>query len=210
MPKAVKPIVFLVCLIPALWWLYLVWLAYQGDTDNLGPDPAKTFALESGEWSIRFLVIALAITPARYLLNAPGLWRFRRMIGLFAFFYTAIHFLVFLLLYLQLAWGDLGKEIVERPYITLGFAAFLLLLLLSLTSFNLAQRKMGRSWKRLHRAVYFAAVLAVLHMVWIVRSSFGEALFYGALVFFLLLYRLLHKLFPAVRQFSLPLPRKFF
>lgn len=202
MQKLIKPAVFVACLLPALWWGYLIWLAYQGDAETLGPDPAKALSLVSGEWSIRFLVLALAITPLRYLFNAPYLWRLRRMIGLYAFFYTTLHFLVFVLVLLQLNWADLGREIAERPYITLGFLAYVILFLLAITSFNYAQRKLGRNWKRLHRGVYGAAIFAILHLVWIVRSDFGEALLYSGLVIALLLYRMMHKLSPPVRKFS--------
>ena len=123
------------------------------------------------------------------------------MIGLYAFFYTTLHLLAFVLLWLHLNWADIGKEIAERPFITVGFAAYLILLILALTSFNQAQRKMGRYWKLLHRTVYAAAVLAVIHLIWIVRSDFGEALLYGVLVSALLAYRYFHKNFPFVRQF---------
>lgn len=201
MPRFFKPLLFLLFCLPACWWGYQVWAVLNGDPSRLGPDPAKTLALESGEWAIRALVAALAITPLRYLLNIPWLWQVRRMVGLFAFFYAALHFIVFLFLYLGLDWSALGQEISERPYITVGFGGFVLLLLLAMTSFAKAQRAMGRNWKRLHRVVYVAAVLAVLHLVWIVRSDFGEALLYGFLVFVLLGYRLLHKIAPPVRRF---------
>ena len=148
------------------------------------------------------LVIALAVTPLRFLLNMPALWRLRRMIGLYAFFYTLLHFLIFLLLLLQLNWADLGVEIVERPYITVGFLSFLILLVLAATSFDTAQRQLGRRWKSLHRLVYIAGMLAIFHLVWIVRSDFADALLYGALVFVLLAYRVLHAKSSVVRQFS--------
>jgi len=200
---------FMALSLPAFWWGYLVWGALQGRA-TLGPDPAKTLALESGEWAIRTMVIALAVTPLRYLLNLPWLWQARRMLGLFAFFYAALHLVVFVFLYLGLDWEALGREITERPYITVGFAALLLLLLLAMTSFDKARRAMGRNWKRLHRTIYVAAILAVLHLAWIVRSDFGEALLYGSLVFLLLGYRLLHKLVPPVRRFywSRGVPKK--
>lgn len=200
MPRFFKPLIFVALSLPSLWWGYLVWGALQGRS-TLGPDPAKTLALESGEWAIRTVVMVLAVTPLRYVLNLPWLWQVRRMVGLFAFFYAALHLIVFVFLYLGLDWQALGREIAERPYITVGFAAFVLLLLLAVTSFANAQRALGRNWKRLHRAVYLAAVLAVLHLVWIVRSDFGEALLYGSLVFLLLGYRLLHKLTRPVWRF---------
>ena len=145
-PRFVKLLVFIALALPSLWWSYLVWGALQGQA-TLGPDPAKTLALESGEWAIRTLVMALAITPLRYLLNLPWLWQLRRMVGLFAFFYAALHLVVFLFLYLGLDWEALGREIAERPYITVGFAALLLLFAMALTSFAKAQRTMGRNWK---------------------------------------------------------------
>lgn len=169
----------------------------------LGPDPAQALALATGEWSIRILIASLAITPLRYLFKAPKLWNFRRMIGLFALFYVSLHLLVFLMFLLQWQWGDIGKELVERPYITVGFLAFLLMLPLGLTSTLWAQRKLKRNWKRLHRAVYLINILAVLHVLWIVRSSYFDALLYGFLVFILLLYRILHNYSLAVRQFTL-------
>jgi sulfoxide reductase heme-binding subunit YedZ len=202
MQKFIKPLLFGVCSLPAVWWVYAIWQAYAGNPGLLGPDPPKYLSLESGEWSMRMLVGALAITPLRYLFNWPYLWRLRRMIGLFVFFYATLHFLVFLVLILGLNWADLGRELAERPYITLGFGAYVILCLLAMTSFNYAQRKMGRNWKRLHRAVYVAAILAVLHLIWIVRSDFGEALLYSLLFAILLLYRLLHKVNPAFRRFT--------
>ena len=201
MPRYFKPLLFCVFCLPAGWWCYQVWAVLYGYPNRLGPDPAKTLALESGEWAIIALIASLAVTPLRYLLGSPWLWQARRMVGLFAFFYAALHFLVFLLLYLGLDWTALGREIAERPYITVGFAAFMLLLLLAATSFAKAQRSLGRSWKLLHRAVYGAAVLAVLHVVWIARSDFGEALLYAMLVFVLLGYRVLHNILPPERRF---------
>lgn len=203
MQKVIKPVLFIACCLPALWWVYAIWQAYIGNPALLGPDPPKYLSLETGEWSIRMLMAALAITPLRYLFNWPYLWRLRRMVGLFAFFYATLHFLVFLVFILELNLGDLSREVVERPYVTLGFGAYIILCLLAMTSFNYAQRKMGRNWKRLHRTVYVASILAVLHLVWIVRSDFGKALIYATLVLVLLLYRFLHKINPTVRKFTL-------
>lgn len=195
--------VFLLSFYPAGVVFYKVYRAYMGLPVDLGPDPPETLALETGQWAIRFLVIGLWITPARYLLNAPSLWQYRRMIGLYALFYVILHFLVFLVFILQLSFSDLGRELVERPYITLGFLALILLLPLGLTSFQAAQRKLGRNWKKLHRLVYLINILAVLHVVWIVRSSYGDAVLYGSLVAFALLYRLLRSQVEVVRKFHL-------
>jgi sulfoxide reductase heme-binding subunit YedZ len=203
MKGPIKPLVFLLCLSPALWLTYGVMLALTGGENLLGPDPAQFLALQTGTWSIRLLIAALAVTPLRYLLNAPYIWQFRRMLGLFAFFYVTLHFLVFLAFLLQWQWQDLGREIAERPYITFGFLAFVLLVPLGMTSVQFAQRKLGRRWKKLHRLVYVINILAVLHVTWIVRSSIADALLYGLLVLLLLGYRLLRHKSATVRQFSL-------
>lgn len=197
-----KPFVFLSCLLPAIYLFYVVYSALTGGENLLGPDPVQALSLLTGEWAIRILILALAITPIRYLFNWPYVWKLRRMIGLFALFYVSLHFLVFLMFLLQWQWGDIGREIAERPYITIGFTAFVLMLFLGCTSFNAAQRKMGRNWKRLHRAVYAINILAVLHVIWIIRSSYGDALLYGSLVFILLCYRMLRHYSSAVRKFT--------
>jgi sulfoxide reductase heme-binding subunit YedZ len=199
---AIKPIVFILLLVPALYYFYAVYLALNGE-NILGPDPAQALSLATGEWSIRILVAALAITPLRYLLNMPQLWNYRRMVGLFGLFYVCLHLIVFLMFLLQWQWADIGREIVERPYITIGFAAFILLLPLGLTSFKAAQRKMGRNWKKLHRLVYAINILAVLHILWVVRSSYFDAVLYGSLVSICLGYRILRKYNPVVRKFVL-------
>ncbi len=200
--SVIKPVVFILLLLPALYYFYAVYLALNGE-NILGPDPAQTLALATGEWSIRILVAALAITPLRYLLNLPKLWSYRRMVGLFALFYVFLHLLVFLMFLLQWQWADIGREIAERPYITVGFTAFILLLPLGFTSFQAAQRKMGRNWKKLHRLVYAINILAVLHILWVVRSSYFDAVLYGSLVFSCLAYRMLRKYSPEVRKFTL-------
>jgi sulfoxide reductase heme-binding subunit YedZ len=202
MKALAKPFVFIVFLLPAGYMFYAVFLAYSGGANLLGPDPPKALALTTGEWAIRVLIFALALTPIRYLLNWPYAWQLRRMIGLFAFFYTSLHFLVFLMFLLQWEWGAIGSEIAERPYITIGFAAYVLLTALAATSFNRAQRKLGRNWKRLHRLVYLINLLAVMHVIWIIRSSYQDAVVYGGLVVFLLGYRLLHHYSPVVKHFT--------
>jgi sulfoxide reductase heme-binding subunit YedZ len=203
-----KVAVFLLSFYPAGVIFYKVLLAYLQMPVDLGPDPPKTLALETGEWAIRFLVLGLWLTPLRYLLAEPAIWQYRRMIGLYALFYAVLHFLVFLIFILQLSFVELGQEIVDRPYITLGFLAFILMIPLGLTSTNGAQRKLGRNWKRLHRAVYAINILAVLHIAWIIRSSFGDALLYGSLVLSALLYRLLRSRVEVVRKFNVRALRK--
>lgn len=199
--KFLKPIIFVLCLLPASYMFYAVYLAFNGQ-NILGPDPPQALSLETGTWTIRMLVLSLALTPIRYLFNTVQVWQYRRMIGLYAFFYASLHLLVFLMFLLQWRWADIGSEIIERPFITIGFAAYVLMLPLAMTSFNYAQRKLGRNWKRIHRTIYVISILAVLHVVWIVRSSYGDALLYGGLVFLFLGYRLLRRYSQAVKRFS--------
>lgn len=199
----VKPAFFLLCLSPALWLAGAIVLALKGGPNVLGPDPAQFLALETGKWAMWMLIAALAVSPLRFLLNAPYVWKLRRMGGLFALFYVSLHFLVFLALLLEWRWQELGREVAERPYVTIGMLAFVLLIPLGMTSLQFAQRKMGRRWKQLHRMVYVVGILAVMHVVWIVRSSIGDALIYGMIMAALLGYRLLRHLYPQLRSFSL-------
>lgn len=188
MQKGMKVVVFCVCLIP-FFYLFLQLLL-----NNLGPDPGDALSLETGEWTLRFLIATLAITPARQLAGIKSLNRYRRMIGLFVLFYAICHFLVFMMFILGFRWLALYQEILERPYITVGFSAFLILVALGVTSPKAMVRKLGKNWKRLHRLVYVAAVLGMVHMVWILRSDFGEALLYGIIISGLLVYRVVHHL----------------
>jgi len=198
-----KTLVSLSCLWPALWLFWAVYLAYSGGENLLGPDPAQSLALQTGQWSIRFLIAALAVTPLRYLLDLPILWQYRRMLGLYALFYVTLHFLVFLMFLLQWQWAELGREVAQRPFITVGFLALLLLVPLGVTSVQYAKRKMGQRWRQLHRLVYVINILAVIHVAWIVRSSLGPVLLYGTLVSLLLAYRVIVRLNPKVKQFSI-------
>ncbi|MDA9311061.1 sulfoxide reductase heme-binding subunit YedZ [Gammaproteobacteria bacterium] len=182
--KRLRILTFLVCLIPFVLVLLKV---LQND---LGPDPAKELALETGEWSIRFLLLALAMTPLRHLSGRMEFAQRRRMVGLFALFYASVHFLVWVIFLLGLRWGAILEEVVERPYITIGFSSFLILIVLGATSPRVMVRKLGKNWRRLHRLVYVAGVLAIIHLVWIVRTDLSEALLYGAILAGLLGWRL--------------------
>ena len=182
--KRLRILTFLICLIP---FVLLLLKVLQND---LGPDPAKELALETGEWSIRFLLLALAMTPLRHLSGRMEFAQRRRMIGLFALFYASVHFLVWVIFLLGLRWGAILEEVVERPYITIGFSSFLILIVLGATSPRVMVRKLGKNWRRLHRLVYVAGVLAVIHLVWIVRTDLSEALLYGAILAGLLGWRL--------------------
>ena len=182
--KRLRILTFLVCLIP---FVLLLLKVLQND---LGPDPAKELALETGEWSIRFLLLALAMTPLRHLSGRMEFAQRRRMVGLFALFYASVHLLVWVIFLLGLRWGAILEEVVERPYITIGFASFLILIVLGATSPRVMVRKLGKNWRRLHRLVYVAGVLAIIHLVWIVRTDLSEALLYGAILAGLLGLRL--------------------
>lgn len=184
MSKLIKPTVFLFALVP---FAVLLLRIYRND---LGPDPAQELSLETGEWALRFLIITLTLTPLRRITKQVQFTRQRRMLGLFALFYATMHFLVWLTFLLQFRWAAILEEILERPYITIGFAAFLILFALGVTSPKVMVRKLGRNWKRLHQSVYLASILAVIHLLWILRTDIGPAVFYGSLVTGLLGFRL--------------------
>jgi sulfoxide reductase heme-binding subunit YedZ len=183
MAKLIKSLVFVLALVP------LVLLVLRILRNDLGPDPAEELAIETGEWSIRFLILTLALTPLRRISKQVEFARQRRMLGLFTLFYASVHFMVWLSFLLGFRWFDIVEEIIQRPYITIGFSAYLILLALGITSPKAMVRKLGKNWKRLHQLIYVASVLAVIHLLWILRLDIGPAVFYGALVAILLGYR---------------------
>ena len=180
LPLWVKPMVFVVCLAP------FAWLAYQAVAGGLGPDPAEAILASTGEWALRLLALTLFVTVLRQWLGKPWPIRLRRMLGLYTFFYASLHFLTFAHFYLGWTPAILAEELLERPYITVGFLAWLLMLPLAVTSTQGWQRRLGRSWRKLHKLVYPAAVLGCIHLFWQVRSDVTEALVYS-LIFALLL-----------------------
>ena len=188
MVRLVKPSIFFMALIPFIWLLLKV---FQND---LGPDPAQALSIETGEWALRFLLLTLAITPFRQIFRVAEIARFRRMIGLFAFFYASIHFLSWMAFILAFRWLAIAEELVERPYITIGFLAYVILFLLGVTSTNSMVRRLGKNWKRLHKFVYAASILAIVHLLWILRTDVTEAVIYGVLLAILLGYRIFRKL----------------
>jgi methionine sulfoxide reductase heme-binding subunit len=183
--KWTKVVVFLTCLFPAAW---LVWRGFHND---LTAEPVTFVTHTTGDWTLRFLVITLAITPLRKLLHLPQLIRFRRMLGLFAFFYICLHFTTWIWLDHSFAWPELWKDVLKRPFITIGFTGFVLLIPLAITSTaGWIRRLGGRRWQRLHRLIYVIAVLGVIHYYWLVKSDVRKPLFYGFLVAVLLAWRL--------------------
>ena len=162
--------------------------------NNLGPDPAQALSIETGEWALRFLLITLALTPLSQLTGDVRFIRQRRMLGLFAFFYASVHFLSWMAFILGFRWLAIGEELLERPYITVGSAAYLIILALGITSTRAMVRRLGKNWKRLHKLIYLAAVLALIHLLWILRTDIQEFVFYVGILVVLLGYRVFRKL----------------
>jgi methionine sulfoxide reductase heme-binding subunit len=200
--RYLKVAVFLACLVP---FGVLVWDAF---TANLGANPVEALLHRSGDWTLRFLMIVLAMTPIKRLTGWVWPLRLRRMLGLFAFFYACSHFLVYTLLDLQLDFAHLGADIAKRPYITIGFTALVLLLPLAVTSTNAMMRRLGRRWKKLHRLIYAVAVLGVIHYYWLVKADVREPLIYAAILAALLGFRLYHHLRARLSTAAVPLTSK--
>lgn len=177
--------VFILALIP------LCALVYRALTGGLGANPVEFVQHATGDWTLRFLIITLAIAPLRKLLKLPELIRFRRMLGLFAFFYVCLHFLTYIGPDQSFSLAGMWKDVEKRRYITVGFAGFVLLIPLAITSTaGWIRRLGGKRWQMLHRAIYLAAVCGVIHYYWLVKSDVRKPVFYGVLVAILLLWRL--------------------
>ena len=186
---AAKPLLFALCLLP------FAWLFYGAATDSLGANPAEALIRGTGDWVLRLLCLTLAVTPLRQLTGRPELARFRRMFGLFTFFYLVLHFLSY-------AWLDMGfdpqaiaRDIPKRPFALVGFAALLLMLPLAATSFNRAIKALGvKRWQALHKSVYAIALLALLHFFWMRagKHDFAEVAVYAAIIAVLLGWRVFH------------------
>ena len=186
MGRWAKPLIFVVALLPAIW------LVYAAVFDQLGPNPAEALVRSTGDWTLRALCVVLAITPLRVLTKIPSLARFRRIVGLYVYFYAVLHLLAYSWFDMAFELQDISKDIVKRPFILVGFSAFMLLTPLALTSFNRAIRLMGANrWKQLHKAVYGVSVLAVLHFFWMRagKNNFAEVFVYGVWIATMLLWR---------------------
>lgn len=189
-----KVFVFLLCLVPVL---LLLWDFHK---DALGPNPVENIEHTTGDWTIHFLLITLCVTPVRKLLRAPVLIRFRRMLGLYAFFYGCLHLAAYLWLDQSFDWPAIWKDIYKRPYITAGFTAWLLLVPLALTSTAWSIRKLGgKRWQLLHRLIYFSALGGVIHFYWLVKSDVTRPVLYGAILLTLMLIRLAIWLWPKAK-----------
>jgi len=168
---------------------YLAVMFYFAVTDNLGADPVESLLHFTGTGAVNLLLLTLLVSPAAKLLPCGALINFRRLVGLYAFFYALTHFVTYILFELQLNFSLLGEEIVKRPYITVGFVALLLLISMAATSTRSIQRKMGKKWQSLHNSIYLAAILAILHFTWAQKTLGAEPLVYWGLLFILLLPR---------------------
>lgn len=194
---ATKPLIFVAALGP------FAWLFYGAFANTLGANPAEALIRSTGDWTLRFLCLTLAVTPLRQATGWHALARWRRMLGLFAFFYGVLHFLCF-------AWLDMGfdleaivKDIAKRPFILVGTAALLLMLPLAATSFNRAIKALGAArWQALHRAVYAVALLGILHFFWMrsAKHNLAEVAVYATIVALLLGWRVLHRTAPRRRR----------
>jgi sulfoxide reductase heme-binding subunit YedZ len=185
---AAKPIVFLLALLP------FSWLFYGAASNQLGANPAEYLIRATGDWTLRFLCITLAVTPLRVIAGMPTLARFRRMLGLFVYFYVLLHLLSYSWFDMGFDVTDIAKDIAKRPFILVGFSGFLLLTPLAATSFNRAVKAMGaKRWQALHKLVYVIAGLALLHFFWMRagKHNFAEVAVYAAIIGMLLGWRLL-------------------
>jgi sulfoxide reductase heme-binding subunit YedZ len=187
-----KPLLFIVCSIPAGQ------LAYQAWTGDLGVNPIEFITRFTGSWALIILITSLAVTPLRRITGWNELIKFRRMLGLFAFFYALLHFSTYLVLDLFFDFRAIAKDILKRPYITAGFIAFVVMIPLAITSTAAMIRRLGKRWQQLHRLVYVAAIAGVIHFYWLVKADVSRPAQYGAVLALLLGYRLFMKWRPCV------------
>ncbi len=178
-----KPLLHVLCLLPLA---ALLWAAVEG---GLGANPVEKLTHETGQWTLRLLLLTLAISPLRQWSGQAAVMRFRRMLGLYSFFYCSCHFAIWFIADHSLDLGYMVEDIVKRPYITLGFSAMLLMIPLALTSNQAMIRRLGKRWKSLHRLVYPVVLLGILHLVWQVRADYLEASIYAIIAVILLLHR---------------------
>ena len=192
MHPAAKPALFALCLLPFAWLVYLV------ATNGAGANPQEYVIRATGDWTLRFICIVLAVTPLRTISNTPQLARFRRMLGLFVYFYVVVHLLSYSWFDMGFDVADIAKDIAKRPFILVGFLGFVLLTPLAATSFNKAIKAMGaKRWQLLHKLVYVISGLGLLHFFWMRagKNNFAEVFVYAAIIAVLLGWR--------VRQFLL-------
>jgi sulfoxide reductase heme-binding subunit YedZ len=184
--RVIKPLWFLACLTP---FLIIVFDGFYEGGSRLGADPIEAIQDRMGIWGLRLILLTLALTPLRLLTGKVWVIQLRRMTGLFALFYIAVHFLNYLLLDQGLAWGFIIEDIIERPFITIGFLAFLGLIPLGITSTANWRRQLGKRWQKLHKLVYLIAILGCWHFWWQVKQDISEPAIYAGILAVLLGYR---------------------
>jgi len=194
MSRVIKPAVFAACLVP------LAWLLWDGFHHHLGANPIEKITHRTGGWALKFLLITLAITPLRRITGWNLIIRVRRMLGLYAFFYACLHFLTWLVFDHFFDPVTIIKDIIKRPYITVGFIAFVLLIPLAVTSTNAMMRRLGSRWAQLHQLVYVIATLGVLHFLWLVKADVREPAVYGCTLAALLGWRVWRRRSEAARR----------
>lgn len=203
-----KPGTFVLSLLPFCWCLYQVFLLYQGQSHSLGADPGKVIVHFNGVWALRFLILTLMITPIRQLFFLPWVMRIRRMLGLFTFFYASLHFASYAVFLLELQFADILADVVKRPYITVGFTAFVLLIPLAVTSNRWMISRLRRRWKTLHKLVYLISILVIVHLAWLTKEDYQQVFFYGLSVAVLLAIRVYRSGW-LTQSFLIPLRRYF-
>jgi sulfoxide reductase heme-binding subunit YedZ len=186
--RIAKPLIFLAALVPAS---FLAWALLRAP-EHLGVNPAETLQLETGIWALRFLLATLAVTPLRRLTGWHPIIQFRRMLGLFAFFYACLHLMTYVVLDRYFDLSGVWEDVVKRPFITAGMLAFVLMIPLAITSTKGWIRRLGRRWQLLHRLVYFSAAAACVHFIWKVKVPVGEPVYYAAILGVLLAFRVIY------------------
>jgi sulfoxide reductase heme-binding subunit YedZ len=198
-PKYLKPLIFLACLLP------LARLAWKALTSGLGANPIQVITFSTGTWTLVFLLLTLTITPLRKLSKLYWMIQYRRMLGLYAFFYGFLHFLTYIWLDQFFDVHSIYKDILKRPFITAGFTAFVLMIPLALTSTRKAIRRLGNRWQLLHRLIYASAIAGVVHYIWLVKKDVRRPLIYAVILAVLLLYRVLAQVMSRLASASAPL-----
>ena len=191
--RALKPVTFIACLIPLGQLLYNAW------TDNLSANPIEFITHFTGDWTLIFLLASLSVTPLRQISGWNELIKYRRMLGLFAFFYAVLHFATYMVLDHFFDFPAIVKDVMKRPYVTAGFTGFVLMIPLAITSTAGMIRRLGKRWQQLHRFVYVVGIAGVIHFYWLVKADIRRPVQYGAVLALLLGYRLVVKWMPALR-----------
>jgi len=184
--KIIKTLLFLIGLTP------LGWIVYDGFNNNLTADPIEEILHRTGIWTLRILLITLAMTPLKIITGSVLFIRIRRQLGLFTFFYASLHLTVYVWLDLGLDWEHFFEDVIERPYLTVGMLAWIIMLPMAVTSNKIMIRKLGKKWKRLHQTIYLVIGLGCLHFIWLVKSDITEPLIYTGIGLSLLIFRIAH------------------